>query len=48
MNWLPISNRVDPPNTNWALTKLQFESLFSGLDWRRIKVPKTRIPRAAE
>jgi hypothetical protein len=31
-----------------ALTKLQFQALFAGLDWRRIEVPKTRLPRAAE
>ena len=30
------------------LTKLQFQALFAGLDWRRIGVPETRLPSAAE
>ena len=37
-----------PGDAVMALTKLQFEALFSGLDWRRIEVPKTCLPRAAE
>ncbi len=37
-----------PGDAVMALTKLQFEALFEGLDWRRIEVPKTCLPRAAE
>jgi transposase len=37
-----------PGDAVMALTKLQFEALFAGLDWRRIEVPKTYLPRAAE
>jgi transposase len=37
-----------PGDAVMALTKLQFQALFAGLDWRRIEVPKTCLPRAAE
>ena len=31
-----------------ALNHAQFEALFSGLDWRRVKALETRPPAAAE
>jgi transposase len=37
-----------PGDAVMPLTKLQFQALFAGLDWRRIGVPITRLPRAAE
>ena len=37
-----------PGDAVMALTKLQFQALFAGLDWRRIEAPKTCLPRAAE
>jgi len=30
------------------LTHTQFEALFSGLDWRRVIAPHTRLPKAIE
>jgi transposase len=30
------------------LTPAQFEALFAGLDWRRVRVPVVRTPSAAE
>jgi transposase len=37
-----------PGDAVMPLTKLQFQALFAGLDWQRIGVPITRLPRAAE
>jgi transposase len=31
-----------------TLSHAQFEALFSGLDWRKVKAPETRPPAAAE
>lgn len=31
-----------------ALNQAQFEALFSGLDWRKIKALEARVPAAAE
>ncbi|MGY9050360.1 MAG: IS66 family insertion sequence element accessory protein TnpB [Rhodobacterales bacterium] len=31
-----------------ALNHAQFEALFSGLDWRKVKALETRSPAAAE
>jgi transposase len=31
-----------------ALNHAQFEALFAGLDWRRVKALETRPPAAAE
>lgn len=30
------------------LSRVQFEALFAGLDWRRIRAPRPSIPAAAE
>ena len=30
------------------LSRVQFEALFSGLDWRRIHAPRPAIPAATE
>ena len=37
-----------PGDAVMGLTKLQFEALFAGLDWRRIAVPSACLPSAAE
>lgn len=37
-----------PGDAVMAITKLQFQALFAGLDWQRIIVPTTYLPRAAE
>ena len=37
-----------PGDAVMPLTKLQFQALFAGLDWRRIGVPETRLPSVAE
>lgn len=37
-----------PEDAVMPLTRLQFQALFAGLDWRRIAVPTTYLPRAAE
>lgn len=37
-----------PGDAVMRLTRLQFEALFAGLDWRRIAVPFASLPRAAE
>lgn len=35
-------------NGMMALNRAQFEALFSGLDWRKVKALETRPPAAAE
>jgi transposase len=47
---LEASNFVwpKPGDTVMPLTRLQFEALFAGLDWRRIGVPSACLPSAAE
>lgn len=37
-----------PGDAVMGLTKLQFEALFSGLDWRRIAAPTACLPQAVE
>jgi transposase len=37
-----------PGDAVMPLTRLQFQALFAGLDWRRIGVPTSGLPRAAE
>jgi len=37
-----------PGDAVMPLTKLQFQALFAGLDWRRIGVPTSCLPRAVE
>lgn len=47
---LDVGNFVwpKPGDAVMPLTRLQFQALFAGLDWRRIAVPTTYLPRAAE
>jgi transposase len=40
--WPPITDGV------MALNHAQFEALFAGLDWRKVKALETRPPAAAE
>lgn len=37
-----------PGDAVMGLTRLQFQALFAGLDWRRISAPTTCLPHAAE
>lgn len=40
--WPKISDGV------MRLSRVQFEALFAGLDWRRIRAPRPSLPTAAE
>ena len=40
--WPPVTHGV------MSLNRAQFEALFAGLDWRKVKALETRSPAAAE